>query len=282
MTGRETGVGRTQAGTISGRVLLIAATVVLVLLTSGTPARADKSKYPPADCLQVPRDLHGVVFMVYCPGKEAYVYSNNVNGCKGGPTEPTFVNLDGLSDLTQWGCRYDVAKELKDWLLDDKNKTAGHVDPHNIRENPCDALPKKHKTGCPDIRQSKFQDLSTHPCMLKNASGEYFIALEQQSRCLKDNEWFNNGIKSPPRGDKNSYNTQDYSGPPEVMDPLMEGAGWVAWACLVGCFFSAFWCLFQFVGARRSGGEMAHGVVYVFIGTLIVGGASSITQFVLA
>ncbi|MFI6580977.1 hypothetical protein [Embleya sp. NPDC050493] len=280
MTRRDKGFGRTRAGAVPGRILLVVAAVILLLLTGGTPAGADESDYPPADCLQIPRDLQGVVFKVYCPGKAAYEYSNDVSGCSGGPSSPSYVNRDGVPDLTNF-CKYNVRKELKDWLLNDKNKTAGHVDPSNIRDNPCDALPEKYKTGCPDIRKSKFQDLSTHPCMLKNASGSDYLEPEQQSKCLGDNSWFQNGIKSPPRGDKNSYNTQDYSGPSEVMDPLMEGAGWVAWACLVGCFFSAFWCLFQFVGARRSGGEMAHGVVYVFIGTLIVGSASSITQFVL-
>ncbi|MGW9210851.1 hypothetical protein ACWGR4_28160 [Embleya sp. NPDC055664] len=280
-----------RLGAVVGRLVLVLLAVASVLVWSGPPARA--TDYPntpgsPTICLQVPKDLQGVLFRIYCPGQIAFDMSNDADGCNGSSSDVHYQNIpDGdpfnaLHNLKPPWCKAGDASFLDHWLLEGKHKKNGHPDPGRIEENPCDAIPKDNRAGCADIRQSKYQDLNTHPCLWKNpATGKPILEVEKQSYCLQDNPWFTDGYKPPGRGDKNAYDASDYSAPPEVSGPLMEGAGWVSWACLVGCFFSSFWLLFQFVGARRSGTEMAHGTIYVFVGTLIVGSASSIVQFVI-
>src|SRR4051794_21477839 len=170
MIGRDVGVRRHGAGRVAARVLLILVAGVSVLSWGAASARAtDYPNGPTANvlCLQIPQDLQGVVFRSYCPGQIAESWANDVQGCDGGPTDQKYVNLDGVADLTNF-CKYSAAKNLGKWLLEKDHMKNGHPHPDNIRENPCDALPKENRAGCPNIKKSDYRELSTHPCMLKD------------------------------------------------------------------------------------------------------------------
>lgn len=248
------------------------------------PAPAASPTQPPL-CLQVPRDLQGSKFRTYCPGKIPYTYQNYAKCGAMGRTHDRpngYQNSPGIALSTF--CEYDSVDGMENWIKDNKKKIGNEKfpNPQGINENPCNALVEEEQRGCADVRSSNYKDLTTHPCTWKNpATNKPILPKSDQEYCFADNPWFLDGYKPPGRGDKNVYDTRDYSAPKELSDPLMSLVGFLVWGCLAGCLLCAFYCLFQIHRAYRDGGQIASGLSYVFAGSVIIGSASGITQFLL-
>ncbi|MGW1991381.1 hypothetical protein [Embleya sp. NPDC001921] len=251
-------------------------------------------------CIIVPQDLQGVVFGVFCKGGAGVERFRVSRDTSYDIIEPAFNCDQYLPVIVFWkeqpggkyqniddaksqqrlrNCYWDEGRyQMGSWLAEHRRN--GGPDTRTITQNPCDSLPDLNRSLCPDVRDSKFSDQQTHPCNHR-LPGTRTPVLEpaEQTSCKLANPWFQ--TLGGGRGDPRTHNRDDYSSKPEVTGPLMEGLGWVLWAGTLGCLVAAFSCIAQLAIAHRNGSEVVGGVIYVFVGALLVGGSASIVNFLL-